>query len=99
MSAVATEQKQKRKPLPRPANAKILQHLLYHDPLRDGVSLSRATYQSIHDSAQKDITPLNEEINQNEFVPMGIYKKIAEWGVFGARAPEEYGGLGINKLM
>lgn len=46
--------------------------------------------------AQKDVEPVANEIDQEEFIPDGLLAKCAELGLYGLFTSEEYGGSGQN---
>ncbi|MBE0571664.1 MAG: acyl-CoA dehydrogenase family protein [Ignavibacteriaceae bacterium] len=45
-----------------------------------------------------EIKPLAQKIDEEEKIPNGLIKKIAEVGFFGTSFPEEYGGGGFGKV-
>ncbi|MDY6851730.1 MAG: acyl-CoA dehydrogenase family protein [Thermodesulfobacteriota bacterium] len=48
--------------------------------------------------AEKEITPIAEEMDKDEFFPDDLFEKFAELGILGATIPEEYGGSGFDVL-
>lgn len=50
------------------------------------------------DFAKKDIEPLADKIDKEEYFPLEIFKKAGEIGLLGASFPEEYGGSGLGEL-
>lgn len=47
---------------------------------------------------EKEITPIAEEMDKDEFIPEDLFEKFAELGILGATIPEEYGGSGFDVL-
>ena len=48
---------------------------------------------------EEDVVPYAHEWHlKDELIPMEVINKMAELGIFGLTIPEEYGGLGMNKL-
>ena len=48
---------------------------------------------------EEDVVPHAHEWHlKDELIPMEVINKMAELGIFGLTIPEEYGGLGMNKL-
>ncbi len=45
-----------------------------------------------------EIRPLAQQIDEQEFIPKELMKKIAEVGFLGTSFPEEYGGSGMGKV-
>ena len=42
------------------------------------------------------LRPLEEQVADNDAIPVEIRQEIANLGLFGLTIPEEYGGLGLN---
>ena len=53
---------------------------------------------TIRDFGENEITPLVEEAEKNEKFPKHIFPKLGEMGVLGISFPEEYGGVGLDKV-
>ena len=48
---------------------------------------------------EDDVAPYAHEWHlKDELIPMDVINKMANLGIFGLTIPEEYGGLGMNKL-
>ena len=48
---------------------------------------------------EEDVVPYAHEWHlKDELIPMEVINKMSELGIFGLTIPEEYGGLGMNKL-
>jgi len=48
---------------------------------------------------EEDVIPYAHEWHlKNELIPMSVIEKMSKLGIFGLTIPEEYGGLGMNKL-
>ncbi len=52
----------------------------------------------VREFAQSEILPLVEEAEKNEKFPVEIMPKLGELGLLGIVFPEEYGGIGENKI-
>lgn len=52
----------------------------------------------IVDFGQKEIEPLVEDAEQNEKFPVELFPKLGEMGLLGIVFPEEYGGVGLDKI-
>lgn len=48
--------------------------------------------------AEKRLMPIAEKMDEEESIPMEIYKELGELGYFGMLLPEKYGGLGLDTL-
>jgi alkylation response protein AidB-like acyl-CoA dehydrogenase len=46
----------------------------------------------------RELKPLAEKIDKEEFFPKDLYKKMGEMGLMGMTIPQKYGGAGINRL-
>ncbi|GAJ13931.1 unnamed protein product [marine sediment metagenome] len=46
----------------------------------------------VRDFANNEIEPIAAQIDEEERVPLGIVKKMADLGLCGIPFPEEYGG-------
>ena len=57
-------------------------------------------YQQIQDMtsqfAREVVRPKAEELDRDAGFPIDIFKQMAELGLFGITAPEEYGGAGVD---
>ncbi len=52
----------------------------------------------IVDFAQNEIEPLVEDAENNQMFPVEIFPKLGEMGLLGIVFPEEYGGVGLDKI-
>ena len=52
----------------------------------------------VREFAQAEIAPLVEEAERNEKFPVEIMPKLGELGLLGIVFPEEYGGIGADKI-
>ena len=50
------------------------------------------------DFTDREIRPLAQQIDEQEFIPKELIKKIADVGFLGTSFPEEYGGSGMGKV-
>ena len=50
------------------------------------------------DFTNKEIKPLAQKIDEEEFIPNELIKKLGEVGFLGTMFPEEYGGGGFGKV-
>lgn len=55
--------------------------------------------QMVREFAQAEVAPLVEEAERNEKFPVEILPKLGELGLLGIVFPEEYGGIGADKIM
>lgn len=55
--------------------------------------------QMVREFAQAEIAPLVEEAERHEKFPVEILPKLGELGLLGIVFPEEYGGIGADKIM
>lgn len=61
--------------------------------------LALMTRESVRQFAKSEVAPVAERVHRNdELVPEGIIRKMAELGYFGMSVPEEYGGGGMGNL-
>lgn len=52
----------------------------------------------IVDFGQNEIEPLVEDAENNEKFPVELFSKLGEMGLLGIVFPEEYGGVGLDKI-
>lgn len=52
----------------------------------------------IVDFGQNEIEPLVEDAEKNELFPVELFPKLGEMGLLGIVFPEEYGGVGLDKI-
>ena len=50
------------------------------------------------DFAAREVAPLAEDIDRNDYYPRELVRKMGEYGLLGINAPTEYGGLGLDLL-
>lgn len=48
--------------------------------------------------AQKECRQIARQVEDDDVLPMGVYRRAADLGFFGTWYPEEYGGLGLGWL-
>ena len=52
----------------------------------------------IVDFGQNEIEPFIEDAEKNELFPVELFPKLGEMGLLGIVFPEEYGGVGLDKI-
>ena len=52
----------------------------------------------IREFCEKEIKPIAEKIDQEEYFPKDLYKKMGKMGLMGMTVPQKYGGPGIDKV-
>ena len=52
----------------------------------------------IVDFGQKEIEPLVKDAEENQVFPVELFPKLGEMGLLGIVFPEEYGGVGLDKI-
>ena len=52
----------------------------------------------VREFAQAEVAPLVEEAERNEKFPVELMPKLGELGLLGIVFPEEYGGIGLDKI-
>jgi len=53
---------------------------------------------TIREFCEKEIKPLTSKIDQEEYFPYDVYKKMGQMGLMGMTIPQEYGGAGIDRV-
>jgi alkylation response protein AidB-like acyl-CoA dehydrogenase len=53
---------------------------------------------TIKEFCLKEIKPLAEKIDKEEFFPEELYKKMGRMGLMGMTVPQKYGGAGIDRI-
>ncbi len=53
---------------------------------------------NVREFAEKNITPIAAEIDENSRHPAELFKKLGQGGWFGIPIPQEYGGQGADYL-
>ncbi|MGC8718906.1 MAG: acyl-CoA dehydrogenase family protein, partial [Thermodesulforhabdaceae bacterium] len=48
--------------------------------------------------AQKELAPIQEKVDEEDWFPPDFFKKCAEIGILGITIDEKYGGLGSDVL-
>jgi alkylation response protein AidB-like acyl-CoA dehydrogenase len=54
--------------------------------------------ETLRDFADREIVPVAQELERSGTYPDKIAARLAELGLFGLNVPEEYGGLGIDRV-
>jgi alkylation response protein AidB-like acyl-CoA dehydrogenase len=54
--------------------------------------------QTLRDFADKEIAPVAQELERSGTYPTRIAERLKELGLFGLNVPEEYGGLGADRV-
>jgi butyryl-CoA dehydrogenase len=52
----------------------------------------------IREFCEKEIKPIASKIDQEEYFPFELYKKMGKMGLMGMTVPQKYGGAGIDKV-
>ncbi|KAJ3379183.1 hypothetical protein HDU92_006847 [Lobulomyces angularis] len=52
--------------------------------------------QTVHEFAQKELSPIAEKVDKNNEFPMEMWKKLGDMGLLGITAPEKYGGQNMG---
>jgi butyryl-CoA dehydrogenase len=47
---------------------------------------------------EKEIRPIAKKIDQEEYFPKELYKKMGKMGLLGMTVPQQYGGAGIDRV-
>jgi alkylation response protein AidB-like acyl-CoA dehydrogenase len=58
----------------------------------------RLFQKTIREFCQKEIKPLAEKIDKEEYFPEDLYKKMGRMGLLAMTVPQEYGGAGIDHV-
>ncbi len=53
---------------------------------------------TIRDFCEKELKPITAKIDQEEYFPWDLYKKMSQMGLMGMTVPQKYGGAGIDKV-
>jgi butyryl-CoA dehydrogenase len=53
---------------------------------------------TIREFCEKELKPITSKIDQDEYFPYDVYKKMGQMGLMGMTVPQEYGGAGIDKV-
>ncbi len=52
----------------------------------------------VREFCEKEIKPISEKIDKEEYFPEELYKKMGRMGLMGMTVPQKYGGAGIDKV-
>jgi butyryl-CoA dehydrogenase len=52
----------------------------------------------IREFCEKEIKPIAEKIDKEEYFPWDLYKKMGKMGLMGMTVPQDFGGAGIDKV-
>lgn len=53
---------------------------------------------TVREFAEKEIKPLADKIDKEEYFPKDLYKKMGKMGLMGMTVPQKYGGAGIDRV-
>jgi len=53
---------------------------------------------TIREFCNKEIRPIAEKIDKEEFFSKDLYKKMGKMGLLGMTVPQEYGGAGVDRI-
>lgn len=53
---------------------------------------------TIKEFCEKNIKPLAEKIDKEEYFPKDLYKQMGQMGLMGMTVPQQYGGSGIDRI-
>jgi len=53
---------------------------------------------TIREFCNKEIKPIAEKIDHEEYFPEDLYKKMGQMGLMGMTVPQKYGGAGIDRM-
>jgi len=53
---------------------------------------------TIREFCDKEIKPIAQKIDQEEYFPKDLYKKMGQMGLLGMTVPQKYGGAGIDRI-
>ncbi len=63
--------------------------------LTDNQKLFKKT---IREFCEKNLKPISEKIDKEEYFPKDLYKKMGKMGLMGMTVPQKYGGAGIDRV-
>jgi len=63
--------------------------------LTDNQKLFKKT---IREFCEKNLKPISEKIDKEEYFPEDLYKKMGKMGLMGMTVPQKYGGAGIDRV-
>jgi len=58
----------------------------------------RVLRDNIRRFVDRELLPINEEVNRTQEIPGRIIEQMKEMGLFGIMTPEEYGGMGMTNV-
>ena len=50
----------------------------------------------VRDFVRRDVEPVAAQLDRDDTVPLDLFDKMKEMGLFGITVPEEYGGMGLD---
>jgi butyryl-CoA dehydrogenase len=53
---------------------------------------------TVREFCEKEIKPLTQKIDQEEYFPKELYKKMGKMGMLAMTVPQKYGGAGIDRI-
>ncbi len=53
---------------------------------------------TVREFAEKEIKPLADKIDKEEYFPKDLYKKMGKMGLMSMTVPQKYGGAGIDRV-
>ncbi len=53
---------------------------------------------TIREFCEREIKPIADKIDKEEYFPKELYKKMGQMGLMGMTVPQEFGGAGIDRL-
>jgi len=53
---------------------------------------------TIREFCDKEIKPIAEKIDKEEYFPNDLYKKMGQMGLLGMTVPQKYGGAGVDRI-
>lgn len=53
---------------------------------------------TIREFCEKEIKPISEKIDKEDYFPENLYKKMGRMGIMGMTVPQKYGGAGIDRV-
>ncbi len=53
---------------------------------------------TIREFCEREIKPISEKLDKEEYFPKELYKKMGKMGLMGMTVPQKYGGAGIDRV-
>jgi len=53
---------------------------------------------TIREFCEREIKPIADKIDKEEYFPKDLYKKMGQMGLMGMTVPQKYGGAGIDRI-